>query len=705
MAVTIERASAGDPPDQRAHASVLASLLLAPLSIAVAAAGAVEGWDGGVGGRLAWVGLTLAWAAAGAVLLLRHGDERLGLLLLWFALLAGIASLAAGIAQDRPDDDTAALMRALTIALLPAAAMHVLFALPSGRLATRGQSLTVGAGYGIAACIGLLLWTDRPASPAWPLMIEVAVAAFVGVSAAASRHRFTRGNERRRMHWVALAIAVAAEVVLVALTLHVLVGWPPHVLQIVAVATILIPLALLLETSKRLQGSVEPLLVHAISLVGLTALVVAVYLVVVVGLGRTPTDEQQTLLVLSIVAAGITAMLYVPARTRLADFAYRLVHGTRQAPNEVVRSFGSRLSRAVPLEELLLQLAESLRNGLALEAAEIWAGSGGLLERVASDPDRGTASLRLTASEESVVARAGVSGPARIVVWLPELLAGRGDAIVRVAPITNGGELFGLIVVERAGDGEPFDVDDDGVLQELVRGVGLAMRNVRLDSELQASLEELRQQAEELRASRARIVAAANAERRRIERDLHDGAQQYLVGLAVQLRLARDVADSDPDKAKRMLAELSDEVHEAQQSLRDLAHGIYPPLLLDRGLAIALSAAAGRTTIPARVEGRGARRYAPDVEATAYFCCLEALQNAAKHAGDGARATVRVWEEEGGLRFEVADDGAGFDVALSRRGAGLTNMQDRLGAIGGSLLVESEPGQGTKVVGTIPLER
>ena len=328
-----------------------------------------------------------------------------------------------------------------------------------------------------------------------------------------------------------------------------------------------------------------------------------------------------------------------------------------------------------------------------------------MLKRVASEPDRAPISLRMTASEESVVARAGVSGPARIAVWLPELLAGRGDAVVRVAPVTSAGELFGLIVVERSNEDEPFDEDEEGVLLELARRVGLALRNVRLDSELQASLEELREQAEELRASRARVVAAGDAERRRIERDLHDGAQQYLVGLAVQLGLARDLADSEPDKVKRILAELADEMQEAQQSLRDLAHGIYPPLLQDRGLAAALAAAAGRTTIPARVEARGAGRYNPDVEATAYFCCLEALQNAAKYAGAGARATVRVWEEGGRLLFEVADDGAGFEVLGGGRGAGLTNMRDRLGAIGGSLRIESESGYGTRIVGTIPLER
>jgi signal transduction histidine kinase len=286
---------------------------------------------------------------------------------------------------------------------------------------------------------------------------------------------------------------------------------------------------------------------------------------------------------------------------------------------------------------------------------------------------------------------------------LPQLLEERGDVLLRVAPITQTGELFGLLVAERPAEGEPFQEEEERVLHELAHQVGLALRNVRLDSELQASLEQLRRSADELAASRRRVVAAADEERRRIERNLHDGAQQYLVGMAIQLRLARELADRAPDRAKPMLDELCAAVQEAQHGLRDLAHGIYPPLLQDRGLAAALGAAVGRTSIPARVDADADRRYPPDVEATVYFCCVEALQNAAKYAGRGARATVRVWEEEGGLLFEVADDGAGF--ADDGGGAGLTNMRDRLGAIGGSLRVESQPGHGTKVVGTIPLAR
>jgi signal transduction histidine kinase len=289
-------------------------------------------------------------------------------------------------------------------------------------------------------------------------------------------------------------------------------------------------------------------------------------------------------------------------------------------------------------------------------------------------------------------------------VWLPQLLAGREDAIMRVAPITHSGQLLGLIVAVRQPNGDAFRTDDETVLAELARQVGLALHNVQLDSALQASLDEVRRQAEELRASRARIVAASDAARRQIERNLHDGAQQHLVALAVNLRLARQLAEADPETSTAMLDQLAHDLQEAVQQLRDLAHGIYPPLLMDRGLVEALQAAAGRAALPTDVEAEDLGRFSPDLEAAVYFCCMEALQNAGKHAGEGATATVKVWKEEGALLFEVADNGAGFDAgSRSHLGAGFTNMSDRVGAIGGSLKVQSAPGKGTKNSGRIPV--
>ncbi len=231
----------------------------------------------------------------------------------------------------------------------------------------------------------------------------------------------------------------------------------------------------------------------------------------------------------------------------------------------------------------------------------------------------------------------------------------------------------------------------------------LAHHNVQLDSALQESLEEVRHKAEELQASRARIVVAADDERRRIERNLHDGAQQHLVGLTIKMRLAAELADDDPEEAKALLGELRSELQEAVQELRNLAHGIYPPLLMDEGLEKALSAAVRRAPLPATVEASSVGRYSPEVEATTYFCCMEALQNACKHAGEDATVTISVREADGSVVFEVADDGAGFNPDSRGLGAGFVNMSDRLGTLGGSLRVESSPGRGTRVVGTVPV--
>jgi signal transduction histidine kinase len=229
----------------------------------------------------------------------------------------------------------------------------------------------------------------------------------------------------------------------------------------------------------------------------------------------------------------------------------------------------------------------------------------------------------------------------------------------------------------------------------------LAVHNRQLDSALQESLDGLCRQAAELRASRARVVAAADGERRRIERNLHDGAQQHLTALTIKLRMVAELAEDDRDLAQELLAEARREVSDAVDELRDLAHGIYPPLLAERGLPAALSAAARRSTLPATVDAADLGRYPAEAEATVYFCCLEAIQNACKYAGPAATLGLRVREDAGTLTFQVADNGRGFDPRARGLGAGFLNMTDRLGALGGSLRVESAPHRGTTVSGTL----
>jgi signal transduction histidine kinase len=382
--------------------------------------------------------------------------------------------------------------------------------------------------------------------------------------------------------------------------------------------------------------------------------------------------------------------------------ANTLTYGAREAPDEVVRTFGTRLTRAIPMDELLLQLVESLRKTLTLASAQIYTGTGEILELAVSAPDVAKRSFAVSGDERTVIARAGVSGNAWASVWIPSVSAGRLNAPLRVAPISHGGELLGIIVVTRVEGAVAFREEDDRVLTELARQVALALHNAQLDTALQSSLDELRRQADELRASRARVVASGDAERRRVERNLHDGAQQHLVALAVNLRLTKDVVVEDPQAAVKMLEDLGVAVQDTIKELRELAHGIYPPLLVDSGLGEALRAVCNRSPLDIELATEGIGRYGSDVEAAVYFCCLEALQNAGKHALE-SHVNLRIWEESGGLLFEVSDDGPGFDIRLARQGHGYVNMSDRLGAIGGLVRWESQVGHGTTIRGSVPL--
>jgi signal transduction histidine kinase len=207
---------------------------------------------------------------------------------------------------------------------------------------------------------------------------------------------------------------------------------------------------------------------------------------------------------------------------------------------------------------------------------------------------------------------------------------------------------------------------------------------------------------EDVRASRQRLVAAQDEERRRLERNIHDGAQQQLVALAVKARLARQLTEREPAKAAEILGQIEAETQTALEDLRDLARGIYPPLLADRGLVAALEAQSRKAPVPVSVQAESVGRYSADVEATVYFCTLEALQNVAKYAGTD-RTVIRLSQSNGSLSFEVMDEGRGFDPNEVATGSGLQGMADRLAAVGGSLEIRSAPGSGTTVTGRVPV--
>ena len=253
----------------------------------------------------------------------------------------------------------------------------------------------------------------------------------------------------------------------------------------------------------------------------------------------------------------------------------------------------------------------------------------------------------------------------------------------------EAGEPIAAIVHDEALRGH------DEVIEAVAGYARITIDNMRMYAEVEVSLAEARE-------SRSRIVASADRERRKIERDLHDGAQQRLVALRIKLELIEDALGRDPEAGRERLRSLGAEVEETLDEIRALAHGVYPPLLADEGLGEALRATARRAMLAATVSVDGIGRYPPEVESAVYFCCVEALQNAAKHAGGGAQVSVLLTEDDR-LRFEVRDDGAGFDPVVAGRGTGLTNMRDRISAVGGDLELSAAPGEGAAVIGSVPL--
>jgi signal transduction histidine kinase len=376
--------------------------------------------------------------------------------------------------------------------------------------------------------------------------------------------------------------------------------------------------------------------------------------------------------VLSIVATAVVAVGFQPVRERLQKVANRLVYGTRATPYEVLSQFSERVAESYAAGDVLPRMARVLAEGTGAVRSDVWLRSGGLLRQASSWP------------EDSETTE-----PARIVDGaLPDI-----PGAARVVEVRHQGELLGALSVTKR-QGESLTPVEEKLLDDLASQAGLVLKNVGLTAELLQRLEELR-------ASRQRLVAAQDDERRRLERNLHDGAQQNLVALKVKLGLAEVFAERDPEKAKQLLGEIKSDADEALETLRDLARGIYPPLLADKGLVAAFEAQARKATLPVSVEADGIGRYPPEIESAVYFCVLEALQNVQKYA-DAHYAVVRLRVANVALRVEVEDDGRGFDPAGSPRGSGLQNMEDRLDAVGGALEIASSPGLGTVVSVTVP---
>ena len=256
------------------------------------------------------------------------------------------------------------------------------------------------------------------------------------------------------------------------------------------------------------------------------------------------------------------------------------------------------------------------------------------------------------------------------------------------------GETLGALTVAKR-PGETLTPVEGKLMSDLAAQAGLVLHNIGLTGQLHARLAELQ-------ASRLRIVTAQDEQRRRIERDIHDGAQQQLLAIAGTLAEAQSLAGHDDDRERALVVRLKAETSGALETLRDLARGIYPPLLADQGLPAAVRAQAGKAPVPVEVSTDGVGRYPAEIETAVYFCCLEALQNATRHA-PGSAVRISLADTGHGPEFEVTDSGPGFDPAAATNGSGLRNMSDRLAALGGSCQVDSSPGRGTTVTGRIGL--
>lgn len=526
-------------------------------------------------------------------------------------------------------------------------------------------------------------------------------------------------GRRARRTLLAAGLVVAVGIASVAVCVALLGGGPPvWVTAVLAAVPLLV--SVLAGFSARARRASTLVLVAASDFAGLAVAVDAGLVLMLLLFGRVPVGAQLDLVDPALVGMLLVATLAGPLGRRAGRSARNAMLGSRRSPDELLADFAEQAGRGTPVDDLLRTLAETMRRDWRLSSVQIWTepadapdGTAGLQRSVVvPEPfDAGPEPAPLDAVEVATLERAGVAGPGWLRLWLPRLLEAVPDVEsrqLRLAPAVHGGRVLALVVIERAPDADRFNTVDERALAEVAHRLAIVLRNRALDEALQSTLADLRRSNAELQASRGRLVRTADAERRRIERDLHDGAQQHLVALAVGLRLVRDGlseagtrTDGAPDPNLEMLDELDRGVRESIQALRDLAHGIYPPLLRDSGLGEALRAAAQRNPLDVDVRAVGLTRHSEQVEAAVYFCCLEALQNAAKHAPDAA-VVVTLEEDDRELRFAVTDDGPGCDVNGMAAGAGMQNMADRLGAIGGTLELRSAPGQGTTVSGRVP---
>ncbi len=569
---------------------------------------------------------------------------------------------------------------------------------PSDRWRPVGWSLVAGA---VMASLGFGTrpeplngaWNDhgiRMANPfglpeLWGVMkvvwmAGVAIALVASALAIASlfvRYRRSSGEERAQLRWLLLVALVALGLFAVVQFLVAISGirgdWVSDAtfdLLFGALAVDLafgIPVACAIAILKYRLYDIDLVISKTIVFGALALLIGAVYVAIVAGVGELVGSNTQSV-TLRVAATALIAVSFEPARTRLQRWANRLVYGRRATPYEVMADFGHRIAAVPSADAVLTDMADAAANGVGAAAVR----------------------LRLFLNQGSRT----VTNPSDAPFGEPTL----------AIPVVHGGEPIGELAIVKPAN-EPLRTAERGLLEDLAGHAGLALHNVRLTSELQSKAEELAEQTEELGRSGGRLVAARDAQRRRLERELRDGVVRELDAICDELAVDAERLDSHAEEVLASLDTLGRRANAALEELRDVARGIFPPLLADEGLAAALGSHVRKLGpgAEARIDPDLARRrFDPLIENAVYFCCIQALRNAERHAA-GARAVVRLERDEGHLRFIVQDDGPGFEPDDTPQGEGMQIMHDRMAALGGTLEVHSAAGSGTTVVGTVPI--
>lgn len=494
----------------------------------------------------------------------------------------------------------------------------------------------------------------------------------VGVALLLLRARFYRALHLLQIQWAVFASAIYVVLDFTPVNqLALLVGGKPDAVGMLPweIAFALMPLALVVVILRHRLLDIELVLRRSVVYGALWLVIAFSYAALAALLGIAA--GQRFPVSLAVVVTIVSSMVFGPARHWMEGLADRWVFGERLSGYELLRRFGATLEETFAVEELAPRVAAMIRQGLDVRWVRISLyREGTTLEPVGADG----------------VALGSKAIPAA------------------TAPLLDGTKPVGRIDCGPKAEGS-FRKKDQELLETLGRQAALALRNSRLAAELADRLEEIYRQAQELTASRTRIVQAEETERRRIERNIHDGVQQEIVALLAKLRLARNQLGRDPGVADATLAEIQEEARQALEDLRELARGIHPPVLSDRGLLEAVEARAARLPLGITIEAerslRG-RRYDEATEGAAYFLVCEALSNVLKHAS-ARHATVRLAQEDGKLLVEVIDDGKGF-TPNGTSGSGLRGLADRIEALGGDLRITSSPGEGTSLAARLPVQ-